>query len=173
MDSILELIRQEHQASQSLAASSSSRKPTYMEVGRSPSPEFEIVGTTSKPNANGRPTPASVNGHKEYSIQDRPSAQLRARIDELDAEVLGCRADIEEIQNRINECLGERTRLEKQLLESGPGGGSHLNPAKGKGKAQQQSGINYATEIFDWTDGLKARMRTVFGIKEFRLCQEG
>ncbi len=44
---------------------------------------------------------------------------------------------------------------------------------KGKGKASARGGINYLTETFDWTDGLKSRMKSVFGIREFRLCQAG
>lgn len=38
---------------------------------------------------------------------------------------------------------------------------------KGKGK-----GIDY-TEDFDWAGELKARMRNVFKIQDFRLCQKG
>ncbi|KAF9527696.1 P-loop containing nucleoside triphosphate hydrolase protein [Crepidotus variabilis] len=36
-----------------------------------------------------------------------------------------------------------------------------------------QGGVDYMTEAFDWTNGLKARMKSVFNIREFRLCQEG
>jgi ATP-dependent DNA helicase Q1 len=42
---------------------------------------------------------------------------------------------------------------------------------KGKGKARQD-GIDYTLE-FDWSYELKARMKKVFGIDNFRLCQQG
>ncbi|KAF8970329.1 P-loop containing nucleoside triphosphate hydrolase protein [Flammula alnicola] len=45
------------------------------------------------------------------------------------------------------------------------------NEPKGKGKAQQRT--NYSTEEFDWSDALKRRMKAVFGIDDFRLCQRG
>ncbi|KDR76542.1 hypothetical protein GALMADRAFT_120706 [Galerina marginata CBS 339.88] len=104
-----------------------------------------------------------TNGAAE---SDRKNAKLRSRIAELDAEVLGHREDISEIENRISLCLHEREDLERQLAQSRP----HLDP-KGKGKAQV--GINYSTEEFDWSGALKARMKAVFGINDFRLCQKG
>ena len=62
--------------------------------------------------------------------------------------------------------LEEKEMLERQLAESTP-----RVDIKGKGKAKE--GINYMTEPFDWSEGLKARMKAVFRIQSFRLCQEG
>ena len=62
--------------------------------------------------------------------------------------------------------LQEKEMLERQLAQS-----DTRVDAKGKGKARES--INYMTEPFDWTEGLKARMKAVFGIQSFRLCQEG
>ncbi|KAF8156587.1 P-loop containing nucleoside triphosphate hydrolase protein [Crassisporium funariophilum] len=98
---------------------------------------------------------------------DRKNERISSRIAELDAEVLGCRADIAEIEDRIDLFLHERAELERQLTRSRTQSGA----AKGKGKAEE--GINYMTGHFDWSEGLKARMKAVFGIDSFRLCQEG
>ena len=71
-----------------------------------------------------------------------------------------------EIQTRMQMRLQEKEMLERQLTESNP-----RVDTKGKGKTKE--GINYMTEPFDWSDGLKARMKAVFGIQSFRLCQQG
>jgi ATP-dependent DNA helicase Q1 len=71
-----------------------------------------------------------------------------------------------EIQKRMETRLQEKEMLERQLAQSVP-----RVDAKGKRKAKE--GINYMTEPFDWSEGLKARMKAVFGIQSFRLCQEG
>ena len=78
----------------------------------------------------------------------------------------GYRVDMIEIQKRMESRLREKEMLERQLAQSD----LHVD-AKGKGKAKE--GINYMTEPFDWSEGLKARMKAVFGIQSFRLCQEG
>ena len=97
---------------------------------------------------------------------DRNTQRIISRIAELDSKVQECRVDIAEIQTRMDTHLQEKEMLERQLAS--------LNPridTKGKGKAK--GGINYMTEPFDWSEGLKARMKAVFGIQSFRLCQEG
>jgi len=43
---------------------------------------------------------------------------------------------------------------------------------KGKGKAKDV-GIDYGHDAFEWAKGLKDQMKRVFGIDNFRLCQEG
>jgi len=101
-----------------------------------------------------------VNG-EQYG---RENAQIRARIAELDAEVRGCELDIAMIRDRMAVFLEEKKKLEQQLEQSRP---------SNKGKAKAQGGINYSNEQFDWSDGLKARMKAVFNIDEFRLCQRG
>jgi ATP-dependent DNA helicase Q1 len=97
---------------------------------------------------------------------DRKKRNIISRITELETEVEGCRVDMIEIQKRLESRLREKEMLERQLAQSDLRVG-----AKGKGKAKE--GINYTTEPFDWSEGLKARMKAVFGIQSFRLCQEG
>ena len=97
----------------------------------------------------------------------RKNADTRGRIAELDAELIGLKADKISIENQIALRLQEKERLERQLMQSNR---ARVDP-KGKGKVSQ--GINYATSDFVWSGSLKARMKTVFGINDFRLCQRG
>ncbi|KAF8816782.1 ATP-dependent DNA helicase [Phlegmacium glaucopus] len=97
---------------------------------------------------------------------DRKKQRIISRIAELDVEVEAYRVDMNNLQNRMEMRLQEKKILERQLAQSNP-----RTDTKGKGKAR--AGINYTTEPFDWSDGLKARMKAVFGIHSFRLCQEG
>ena len=97
---------------------------------------------------------------------DRKKQQISSRIAELDAEVESYKINIIDIQNRMEMCLEEKKMLERQLALSCP-----RVDKKGKGKVGQ--GINYMMDHFDWSEGLKARMKAVFGIHSFRLCQEG
>ena len=149
MDDILSYTQQVHER---LEIPSSSRKQPIKHPSRPPSADIE------------------VNGIDEYR---NSGPKIRGRIEELDAEVLGCRADIELIQNRIQECLKEKQKLARLLDLPQANRNRTTVDAKGKGKAVPQSRMNYLQGNFDWTNGLKARMKSVFGIKEFRLCQEG
>lgn len=96
----------------------------------------------------------------------RKNANIRSRMAELDAEVDGFRQQIALIENQISICLHEKETLAKQLEQS-----RNLRDPKGKGKAT--TGINYSTEEFEWSGFLKTRMKAVFGIDNFRLCQKG
>lgn len=97
---------------------------------------------------------------------ERPNAAIRSRIAEIDADMQSFREEIAALETQISICIHEKKKLEMQLNQSS----SHRDV---KGKSKEQPGINYSTEQFDWSGGLKARMKAVFGIKEFRLCQEG
>jgi ATP-dependent DNA helicase Q1 len=100
--------------------------------------------------------------------------ELRARIQDLDDEVGGCYADIETIQNRIQECLTEKQKLVTQLEKASmKRSDTTIKTANPKGKGETVGNVNFLTQSFDWTGGLRARMKSVFGIKDFRLCQEG
>jgi len=99
--------------------------------------------------------------HIEYG---RKNADIRGRIAELDAELIGLEADKASIVNQIALRLQEKEKLEKELVQSAR---STFDP-KGRGK-----GINYGTSNFPWSKPLETRMMAVFGITEFRLCQRG
>lgn len=121
---------------------------------------YERSGQASSSSNTGNP----INYTEDYG---RKNADIRGRIAELDAELIGLEADKVSIANQIAIRLQEKEELERQLVQSNR---SRVDP-KGKGKAQQ--GINYSTSDFAWSKGLEARMKAVFGINEFRLCQRG
>lgn len=170
MDSVLVYTRQVDE----LSKNTSSVRQTCQE-DESLGSEVEIF----QPCLSRTKTTSHVTERSEqYSSRANASTDLRSRIGDLDAEIQGCRADIEQIQNRIHECIKEKQKLERHLQELSMIDRNVKQEGmkvklKGKGKASAHGGINYFTETFDWTDGLKSRMKSVFGIREFRLCQEG
>jgi len=108
---------------------------------------------------------SNTRNHTEHHRQE--NADIRGRIADLDAELIGLIADKVSIENQIALRLQEKEKLEKQLVQWNR---ARVDP-KGKGKASQ--GINYSTSDFVWSGSLKARMKAVFGINDFRLCQRG
>ena len=109
--------------------------------------------------------PQPTRGSGSNNGLDREKDRIISRIAELDANVELCKVDMAEIKSRMEMRLQEKEMLERQLVQSRP-----IVDIKGKGKAR--GGINY-TKHFDWSLGLKAHMKAIFGIQSFRLCQEG
>lgn len=97
----------------------------------------------------------------------REGARVRARIANLDAEIHGYQEDIKSLQNRLELCFQERSKLEAELNQA-----QRQNSSSANGTARKQ-GTNYATEMFEWSDALKKRMKEVFNINDFRLSQRG
>jgi len=160
MDSVLEYSRQFHDLS----------RP--MSVPDHNTPEYEV----QVPQASTSRAEAQSHGFMPAVKQSGgpSSTELRARIQDLDDEVRGCYADIETIQSRIQECLAEKRKLGTILEKASTR--QNVTPktaADFKGKGVAVGNVNFLTQSFDWTGGLRARMKSVFGIKEFRLCQEG
>lgn len=156
MDSVLEYSRRFHQLSQ----------PAHGRSGYN-NPEDQVE---SPRTLISQPTSLS-----RQSVGEHSGMELRARIQTLDDEVRGCYSDIETIRSRIQECLAEKQKLatlwEKSSNNHRVATSKTSRDSKGKGKAV--GNVNFSTQLFDWTDGLKARMKSVFGIQDFRLCQEG
>lgn len=99
---------------------------------------------------------------------------LRRKLTETEAEINQCHTDIETFKSKIRQVESmvaqlERTRqdLLAQMDEAS------TSSRKGKGKASMESGVDYLTEKFDWSDSVLDTMDRVFHIKSFRLCQEG
>ena len=129
--------------------------------------EVEVLAGSSSSHNRGRKEHPQRPGSSGNSADfDRKKQLIISRITKLETEVEGCRVDIIEIQKRMESRLREKEMLERQLAQS-----DLRVDSKGKGKAKE--GIKYMTETFDWSEGLKARMKAVFGIQSFRLCQEG
>lgn len=92
--------------------------------------------------------------------------KLKEDITATDVEIQRYEEEISALRALISLKKDERSELVKELEATHA---SHLGKGKGKGK----QGIDYSADDFEWSHGLKARMREVFGIREFRLCQKG
>lgn len=107
----------------------------------------------------------SQSSHSTFDMPQLSRKQaLRAQIAEFDAEIETYEAEVRATQALIIMRKGDRQRAINELEAM-----HHTN--KGKGKAD--TGINYGKEEFEWTRGLKAKMKEVFEIDNFRLCQQG
>lgn len=124
----------------------------------------------STPLPSSKPkSPTTWNAMPNNDVVRERQAELRAQVDAIEAEIHGYEVDIHTLQATIISKADDRRRalreLEQLTLQSRGG--------KGKGKDKGSVGIDYASDDFDWTPGLKACMKRVFGIDGFRLCQQG
>ncbi|CAE7231975.1 unnamed protein product [Rhizoctonia solani] len=95
--------------------------------------------------------------------------EIQTQLSSLDVELVSIDAEIEALQEARRNILRDREKLQKELANTrAPTRNVKNTMAKAAGAT------NYADRGgFEWTDEVKKRMRSVFGIKEFRLCQEG
>lgn len=84
----------------------------------------------------------------------------------MDAELAGIKEEISQFKALYTLRAEERQKLLDQLEQAS----APLN-AKGKGKAS--GGTDYGVEDFPWAGVLNSKMKKVFGIDNFRLCQQG
>jgi ATP-dependent DNA helicase Q1 len=88
----------------------------------------------------------------------------------IDAEISRVEDEIKRLHSVLDSLCEERTAMVTEIQSS------HLPKApinsKNKGKEKMTS-IDYTTEDFLWFHELKSRMRKVWKINEFRLCQQG
>ena len=113
------------------------------------------------------------NGEPSYVLKQK----LNGRLSELDQELKEIDRQIEEFKNLRAKIVAERQDVANQLNTRIGHQPTNL-PAStsGSGSARNSAGagaIDYMNDPFEWTGELKARMRSVFGIHEFRLCQVG
>jgi ATP-dependent DNA helicase Q1 len=108
---------------------------------------------------------------------DEPSylrkQNLNGELNKIEREISDVVQNIKELRDLHSDLLQQKSKIEKQLgeVQPTPNGMNGTTDRKGKGKAKQDS-IDYTLE-FDWSYELKARMKKVFGIDNFRLCQQG
>jgi ATP-dependent DNA helicase Q1 len=98
--------------------------------------------------------------------------KLRQDIAAADAEIQSYEEEIRALRALVSFKKDERLNLEKELETthaSRPGKGK----GKGKGKDKAKQGIDYSADEFEWSYGLKTKMKEIFGIQDFRLCQKG
>lgn len=113
-----------------------------------------------------------VNGNSYSERQE-----LNGRLSELEAELKDIDDQMEKLRELRSQVVAEKNTVNEKLRTlhgaSRLSTSAPLAPSKPAGQSGQAGTINYMTEIFEWSGGLKARMREVFGIQNFRLCQEG
>jgi len=131
----------------------------------SPSPSLLNEGTNDKPGM----------------VNWLTKLDLKRQIAEIDAALLGIRDSIDTLNVQLTLKQDQREGLVIKLREmqqrqrrSGPGMTSTTTRTRRTAEGVNMFvGIDYMDGEFDWMGGLKARMRSVFGIQEFRLCQRG
>ena len=97
------------------------------------------------------------------------SQQGEGDLRQLDAEITEVRKQIADLQAYLATKESQRRVLSQKLANErsqARGGFAQANGPKG-------NQVNYATTAFPWTQGMKDRMKKVFKIDGFRLCQEG
>ncbi|KNZ79312.1 ATP-dependent DNA helicase Q-like 4B [Termitomyces sp. J132] len=105
-----------------------------------------------------------INSLREQHL-NKTLAQLQAQADHYKDEITYYEDELKEQQAFLENKLKERERVLEELeaMES-----SHGIEAMGSSHR-----IDYARTKFEWTECLEAKMKNVFGIGNFRLCQEG
>jgi hypothetical protein len=93
---------------------------------------------------------------------------LNSQISVLDSEIEEYDRDIKKLQDLRATHVTEKNVLLKELQQVQ----TRVVCGKGKGSASHV-GIDYTIDGFDWSEELKVRMKKVFGINSFRLCQQG
>ncbi|QRV92276.1 DEAD/DEAH box helicase [Ceratobasidium sp. AG-Ba] len=103
--------------------------------------------------------------------------EIQGKLSALDAELNSIEAEIQSLQEARRNVLLEREALQKELATTRLPQQTSVAPLDRRSTknydANAQS-INYADpKGFEWTPELKSRLRKVFKIQDFRLCQEG
>ncbi|KAJ7099603.1 ATP-dependent DNA helicase, partial [Mycena crocata] len=117
--------------------------------------------------SSSRPGPSSkaTNGHQ--------SAPTYLRKQEINQELSKLDAELTNIQDEIAQykALLDLRRKDKQTLLDEL---ERLSaPVNGKGKGKATGGTDYTLDDWPWSGPLKERMKKIFGIDAFRLCQRG
>ncbi|KAJ6621593.1 P-loop containing nucleoside triphosphate hydrolase protein, partial [Mycena sp. CBHHK59/15] len=92
--------------------------------------------------------------------------ELNREISQLDAEMAKYREDISQLEALLALRSEDRQRLVDELDRA-------TIPANAKGKGKAVEGVDYSADDFEWSGQLKFQMKKVFGINNFRLCQQG
>ncbi|KAJ7786162.1 P-loop containing nucleoside triphosphate hydrolase protein [Mycena metata] len=113
--------------------------------------------------------------HQETAGPSPPTAGAPAYIrrQKLNQEIAKCDAELAQIDediSKLKELAALRREERQKLLDELDHASAPVN-AKGKGKAI--GGTDYSLPDFEWSGELKLQMKRVFGIDNFRLCQQG
>uniref|UniRef100_D8QE93 ATP-dependent DNA helicase n=1 Tax=Schizophyllum commune (strain H4-8 / FGSC 9210) TaxID=578458 RepID=D8QE93_SCHCM len=89
-------------------------------------------------------------------------SEVQAKVNQLDAEINAYTTEIAKLEELRAACRAEKDRILR----------STASKPTVKGKERQTGGIDYDSDDFPWMSALRAKMKEVFGIREFRLAQK-
>ena len=121
----------------------------------------------------------SVNGiamNGETPVYSKKQ-ELNGRLSALEKELKEIEEKISEFQDLRATIISERQAVLDELRQQNQSRPSYAPAPVGdrsKGVAPGADGaINYMTEVFDWEGVMAARMKEIFNVPSFRLCQRG
>ena len=181
IEEVLEISRQNLTASGSgrvvnHASNRSSRNVSSNKTNHSMVPVIDLAHKSSSStlvslNLSSNATQPSGSNVPSYVRKQ----ELNARLSSLDIELQGIDEDIKKLKELRSKLVGERQELLKQF--DGNKGGQRDVGSKGhtstNGFSSGPGKTNYMEERFEWSGELKRRLKEVFSIESFRLCQEG
>ena len=98
--------------------------------------------------------------------------EMNTRLSALESEIKGVDEQIEQLKALRQNLLQEKQEVMRQNKMASSAQSAGNTTVNGKGKARASGTIDYTIE-FDWDPQLKGTMKKVFGITNFRLCQQG
>ena len=120
--------------------------------------------------------PAQKNGQHNFASSSSHAArqELSGKLASLDAEIASVDEDINKLKAVRSTLVKERQDLLAQMQQPSTNGtfNGFTTNTNGKAGSSKPKGTDYSQD-FDWSGELKARMKSVFGINDFRLCQKG
>ncbi|EPQ53743.1 ATP-dependent DNA helicase [Gloeophyllum trabeum ATCC 11539] len=93
------------------------------------------------------------------------NVSLQSQINSLDIEIRDAEENIKKYQDLRDSLVSQKQAYIQQLHQRRVSRTNTSLPGKG--------GIDYMSANFEWTHELKTRMAKIFGIENFRLCQQG
>ncbi|KAI0674662.1 P-loop containing nucleoside triphosphate hydrolase protein [Trametes maxima] len=121
----------------------------------------------SSTNALAGPSNALSSGRTQNGNARQPSSNYAKDLDALDREIEETKAQRATLDALIVSLERQRDALVRELRAA------QTMPSYSGPKEKGQAGSIDYTADFDWSGALQAKMKSVFGFDQFRLCQEG
>ncbi len=115
---------------------------------------------------------ASGSGSSHHQPNYKMRQELSARLSSIEAEIQGVDEEIERFKALRETLLRDKNEVVKQLNSLHGSKTSNVTGIDVR-SGPKPGTTDYNVSDFEWTGELKRRMREVFGIPSFRLCQEG
>ncbi|KLO09213.1 ATP-dependent DNA helicase [Schizopora paradoxa] len=138
----------------------------------SDSAEMEDILRMSRSDASTHDAGEASGSGTSHQPNYKMRQELSARVSSIEAEIQGVDEEIERFKALRETLVRDKNEALKQLNSL------HEDRDNIKARAVMRSVLkgrttDYTKSDFEWTDELKRRMREVFSIPSFRLCQEG